>query len=444
MLSYAAPMVACYFLLGPTYSVVPALYAKYFGLSLTTVAAVVLCTRMLDVFTDPVIGYLSDRHRRSGGARKAWVAIGGMGLVGAAYFLFAPPAQPSPGYYLLANLSFFVAYSLMEISHVTWGSELTRDYATRSTVYSYRSAAIFSGFILWAAFPLLMFSGTREFTPQVLEGIAYAGAALMLVTLICALARAPSGRPLDASRPDSWRAIAKSIVFNGPLRVLVCAYLLCVLALGMWQGLVFLYLDSYLGLSGHFAVMQLIANVAALGVIPVWKVLVGRFDKSHIWMASMVLFLTFAAGFLLLRPGAPWWQALILMALIHACFSCFYIVVPSTLADIVDYSELKFGLNRGAIYFAIANLLSKAGIGVGAAAALGIAGHYGVDPSQTLQGTHATWGLQLAYIVIPGVLALLATILIGFTPIDRRRHDIVRRRIESRARRAASWKAVEP
>jgi glycoside/pentoside/hexuronide:cation symporter, GPH family len=438
MLSYSAPMMACYFLLGPTYNIVPTLYAKYFGLQLTTVAMVVLLTRVLDAFSDPLIGYLSDRHRREGGTRKAWVVGGAALIMVAACFLFSPPGRASAAYYLTWNLTFFIAYSLMEIPHVTWGGELTRDYSARSTVYSFRSAAIFCGFILWAGFPLLPLFATQEFTPQVLQNIGYAGCALVVLTMAWSAVRAPGGTPFIPQQRDSWRTITRSVILNRPLWLLLLGYLFCVLALGMWQVLVFLYLDSHMGLGGRFALMQLLSNVAALLVIPAWKYLAQKFDKSTIWMLSMGLFILFNSGFAMLQPGTPWWQVWVLMALIHTCFACLYMIVPSILSDVVDYGELRFRQNRGGTYFALNNLLSKAGFGVGGALALALAGHYGVDATQSQQTARAVQGLQLAYVFLPIVLAIISSIFIWLIPIDRRRHSIVCRRIQSRARRLAT------
>ena len=44
-------------------NIVQGIYAKYFGLALTTIAAVVLLVRISDAITDPLIGYLSDRYQ---------------------------------------------------------------------------------------------------------------------------------------------------------------------------------------------------------------------------------------------------------------------------------------------------------------------------------------------------------------------------------------------
>jgi glycoside/pentoside/hexuronide:cation symporter, GPH family len=437
LLSYSAPMLACYFLLGPTYNIVPTLYAKYFGLELTAVAAAVLATRLLDALADPLIGYLSDRHRMRGGARKVLVVAGAVAMVAAAHFLFSPPANPSAGYYLVWNLSFFLAYSLMEIPHITWGGELTRDYAHKSTVYSYRSAAIFSGFILWAGFPLLPLFSTAEFTPEVLNNIAYAGVALMTITTIWSAIRAPRGTALIADRRDSARQIARSIILNRPLLLLLAAYLFCVLGLGMWQGLVFLYLDSHLNLGSSFALMQLLSNIIGFAAIPAWKHLAQRFDKATIWLSSTAIFIVFNSAFLMLAPGAPWWQAWTLMAVIHVCFSCLYMIVPSILSDVADYAQWKFHQNRGATYFALNTFLAKAGFGAGGAIALAVAGHFGVNATHTTQTPRAELGLHWAFIFIPIGLLIISAIFVALTPIDRRRHAIVRRRLESRGRAVA-------
>ena len=61
ILAYPLPYIAMAFLFGPM-AILQGIYAKYFGLSLTTIAAVLLIGRLFDAITDPIIGYLSDRH----------------------------------------------------------------------------------------------------------------------------------------------------------------------------------------------------------------------------------------------------------------------------------------------------------------------------------------------------------------------------------------------
>jgi Na+/melibiose symporter-like transporter len=429
--TYSVPVAATYLLLGPTYNIVPTLYAKYFGLSLGTVAAVVLWTRIIDAFADPVIGLLSDRHRMAGGSRKPWIAAGAIGLAIASYGLFNPFQTGSAIYYLVWNLSFFLAYSLLEIPHVTWGGELAREHRTRSAIFSARSAAVFTGFILWSAFPLLPLFENSEFTPDVLQVIALAGGGLVLAATVLCLAATPNGLPA-ITRHTTWREAANAVTDNRPLWLLLAGYLFCVLALGMWQGLAFLYLDSHLGLGAKFALMQMLSNVAGLAAIPFWKALLARADKATLWAISLAVFLACDLAFLTVDPGESWWLALALMAVIHACFSCQYMVIPALLGDIADYGELKYRQNRGATYFALWNLLSKIGFGLGGAASMAIAGVYAVDASARSQSATAVEGLHLAFVFIPAGLTLIAVCLALLSPIGRRRHAIVVRRLAAR------------
>lgn len=51
-LAYAAPSTGSYFFYIPMWSILPGIYAKYFDLFLTSIAAVVLFIRIFDGFVD--------------------------------------------------------------------------------------------------------------------------------------------------------------------------------------------------------------------------------------------------------------------------------------------------------------------------------------------------------------------------------------------------------
>ena len=88
-LAYVVPSIGVIFLMGPI-NVVQGIYAKYFGLSLTSIATVMLVARIFDAVTDPLIGYYSDRFRAITGTRKPFILLGAVLLVPCSYFLFVP------------------------------------------------------------------------------------------------------------------------------------------------------------------------------------------------------------------------------------------------------------------------------------------------------------------------------------------------------------------
>ena len=62
-------------------------------------------------------------------------------------------------------------------------------------------------------------------------------------------------------------------------------------------------------------------------------------------------------------------------------FAAYSILVPSMLADIIDYGTWKSGIELGGTYFSVFTLMGKATMAIGGALGLFIAGGYGFDPA---------------------------------------------------------------
>ena len=61
ILAYSAPMVPIYALHTPALSILPGVYAKYADIELAVLGSILVVSRLFDVFTDPLVGLLSDR-----------------------------------------------------------------------------------------------------------------------------------------------------------------------------------------------------------------------------------------------------------------------------------------------------------------------------------------------------------------------------------------------
>lgn len=178
--AYAAPAAGGFFFYIPMWSILPGIYSKYFGLSLTSIAAVVLFIRLFDGVMDTTVGYLSDWHRSRGGSRKPWVFVGSLGVVIACYFLFQPPQPATTTYYLIWSMIYFLAFTIADIPHYTWGSELTLDYQSRARLFGVRSISTRVGIVAFYALPLLPLYGTTGYTPQGLHDAVFIGGFLMV------------------------------------------------------------------------------------------------------------------------------------------------------------------------------------------------------------------------------------------------------------------------
>ena len=429
--AFAAPVCGSFFLLNPTWSILPGVYAKYFNLELTVIAAVVLYSRLFDSITDPLIGYLSDRHRAAGGSRKLWVIFGALYMLVSAYFLFTPPLQVSWFYYLFWSFNFYLAWTVMDIPHVAWGRELFADYHGRARVYSYRTLFIYVGQTLFFSLPFLPLFSSSEYTPETLRYAVFIGLFLMIPGLLLAKFIAPDGHAMRATTQDSWRDIARSVVRNKPLLLFLGTYFIASTSFGMWAGLVFVYLDGYLMFGNKIAMIFLLGNVAGMLSIPVWLKLIHKTSKSSVWAMGMTLFVICLAGFWFIKPEVTWLLPMLFTSGAYMGFACFNILEASIVADISDYGTIKFGNERGATYFSFLTLINKISLGIGSAISLGVAGYYGFDAVKPdAQADVAIFGLRLGFITLPVICGIIAIALMTMTPINRYRHKIIRRRIE--------------
>ncbi|MDA9091297.1 MFS transporter [Porticoccaceae bacterium] len=452
-LTYGLPLLPLTFLAGPI-TLLQGIYAKHFGLTLTTIATVLLIARLFDAVTDPVIGYCADRYYARRGNRKPFIIAGAVLFIISSWFLYVPfgfyPAQGhtsvSAGYFLGWFLAFYLAYTLFEIPHMAWGSELASGSREKNTVYGVRSFFFFLGSLLFFAMPLLPWFETTEFTPQTLKWSALVAGSLMLPMLYLCIKYVPNKpilSPMDtpharSSQKESLRVVLRAVFTNKPLLVLTIAHICTGFGSGMYFTLLFIFVDGYLDLGPHFALVFVISLGLSLVALRLWFVMANRWGKQMTWISGMVLVIIGTIGTGLLSPEDTGWLGLLLcVALVYGGFSAFNIMVPSLLSDIIDYGTWKFGTDRAATYFSLYTFINKSVGALGGALALAIAGWVGFDPTATSHSDATVAGLRLGMVWIPALFILLSIVFIARIPITARRHEIIRRRLDSRLVRAA-------
>ena len=428
-LAYSAPSVGNHFFYIPMFSILPTIYAKDFGLSLAAVAAVTLYARLFDGFADLSLGYLSDRHYARGGSRKIWVVVGALGCIAASYFLYNPVGNPTFGFYLFWMLMYFLAFTVIEIPHLTWGSELASEYNERARLFGVKAVFSNIGVMAFYALPLLPLYASESFTPEVLNDAFLVGTVFMLIGVIWCLKAPGRGAALAASEPI--RIFTPSVFRNRPAQLYFAAFATVGIAYGMWFGLVLIYLDSYLNEAGQFALASTFGVLLGTLTIPLWLAIIRRWNKPTTWIASILLFSFQLVGMVTLAEVWTAWAPAVLLLGAHISFTCHNLIGPAILGDIVDYTKLRFGADRGGTFFAIQNMIFKLGLGLGGAASLYTASRFGFDPASAANDAQAVWGLKFAFVGLPLILLIIAIFLIARTPITPRRHRIIQRRLDS-------------
>ena len=436
IMAYTAPMIGVVFLAGPM-GVIQGVYAKYFGVPLTSIAAIYLLSRLFDVITDPLIGYLSDRYRVKKGTRKPFVLVGGVALIPCSYFLFVPPDNVSLTYFSFWLFSHVLAYTVYSLPNLAWANELTNEPDARVALFSVLAIVGQIGGLLFFMVPFLPFFETTSITPEVLKVSVIAGSCLVLPGLYYSVMYAPDGQWEEVEKVDSIGMIQsvsfflKAIANNSPFHIFLAAHSLSGLAQGMFFGLFFIYVDVFLGMGKEFVKISIIGIFFSFLTIPVIYRLTTKFGKRNVWFFSMVamLFGLFCAG-LLTPETAGFFDVLALLLLLGLCGSCFVIVAPSILADIIDYGQVYDRAERRGSYLAFYTLLVKAQAAIGMALSMVIAESLGFDAAAATSTPAGYFAIKVAISWVPGTILLLSLPFIWRTPLNENRNAIVRRRLD--------------
>ena len=125
------------------------------GLEAALAALVIMIAKIWVVIADPIAGIVSDKTQSRWGRRRPFILFGG--LIAAVTFVllfFAPDLQSQlilfaymTAIYLILN----TGYSMFSVPYLTLASEMSDDPNERTTIISFRSAALAIGLIIGGA-----------------------------------------------------------------------------------------------------------------------------------------------------------------------------------------------------------------------------------------------------------------------------------------------------
>ena len=396
----------------PLYIYVPTFYAETIGIPLAQIGVALLVARLLDVITDPIFGFLSDRTRSRFGRRKPW-AIASLPLLAlATWQLFLPDSDATVWHLLFWSCLAYLAWTVIILAYGAWGAELSEDYDERSTITSMREGFVIAGIVIAVGLPWLM--GTEPGSRANLESMLWLMLVLLpLVGAILALFVPDPQRPIET--PSNARLLLKDVMRNKPFRRLMIAYLLNGIANGLPATLFILFVDHVVGGdSGFFLLIYFLSGIVA---VPFWLWLSRRFNKHRAWASAMIwACLIFSAAFWA-APGNP--TAYLLICIFSGLSLGADLALPASMqADVVDYDEAQHGDRRTGIYFALWSMATKLSLAGAVGIAFPLLGLIGFD-AQADNDQLALNGLIALYALAPVPIKLIAAALVWRFEIDR-------------------------
>lgn len=415
-------------------------YTDVFGISAAAAGTMMLLTKIIDAFTDPVMGAIADRTRSRFGKFRPYLLWLALPLAGAGVLTYSTPDLGETGKLVWAYATYsllMLVYTAINIPYSALSGVITSDSQQRTTLVSFRFIGGFSGGILVTYL-------TPKLVPLLGQGdevlgwqltMLVFGIAAALMFLITFLTTKERIAPLNI-QPNAVRQDLTDLKNNKPWLVLFALALIIMVTITMRAGSGVYYFKYYVerpDLVGEFLSSYMLALALGAAATP----LMTRFmDKKRLMVLLMAL-----AGILSISLYFVPAEAVGLIFALNLAIG--FVLGPksplafSMYADTADYNEWRTGRRATAMTFAAATFSQKLGGAIASALIGWLLAAIGYVANEQ-QSTGSQTGIVLLISVIPGVIALLAAFVMRYYSLDNQQLEKIQFDLQQRKAEASA------
>jgi glycoside/pentoside/hexuronide:cation symporter, GPH family len=394
-------------------------------LAASLAGASLMLVRIVDAFTDPLIGYLSDRTHSRWGRRRPYLLFGSFG-VGVGFFLLFTwvPIHNQTLLFLHATFSyliFFISYSLVNIPYAALTPDMTQDFDERTNLTGYRmSCAIIGVFISAGATKPLVALFPSERMGFSIVAAAYGVIFVILTLIVFAGVRGKGDIPRKTVQAPMFRLYLSSFK-NRPFLMTALTYIMVEMSIVVTSSTMIYFMKYYMKHEDLISFIFLDLLGMAIIFIPVWVLISKRIGKKMSYVFGIGIYSLAILATILLKPGQLI-QMYILTGIAGIGVSTEFVCPWAMLPDTIEYNEYTSGeRNEGIFYgmFSFGPKLSSAVAGLLVGAALSIT-HY--VPNVAIQSKQAMTGIRMMFCIAPVLISLTGMLMMILYPISHKRY----------------------
>ena len=384
---------------------IPSFIAEMGIFSLTTIGIIFFAARLVDMVSDLLVGYASDKTPPEYGRRRIWILIGTPIFLLIFYQLLTIPTTVWSLFFITAL--WYIAGTCMIVPYYTWGTEIETGYNAHTKYTGTRVIFGLIGTLCALILPTLLMPDAP--LNEVLNFN------FILITLFFMIAIV-----LLIFLPDAGRVNAEStnlqdiiLIFKkgSPFNQLIISQLFNGIANAL-PATLFIFFTTYVlkrsDLAGPLLVFYFLAAVIS---VPIWVKLTKIWPKERCWQIAMI---TAAVTFLaVLLVDEQTINLFIVITLITGLMAGADLSIPaSMLADIIESDANKTGHRRPGIYFAVWGTTSKLTFALAIVIAFSLLGMEIFEPSQDNILVDTNW-LIILYALLPSIFKILSVVLLA-------------------------------
>lgn len=394
-------------------------YTDVFGLSAAAVGTMMLVTRLIDAFSDPLMGAIADRTNTRFGKFRPYLLWGIIPIVAAGVLTFTVPDVSDSNKLIWAYGTYIfmmLAYTFINVPYGALLGVVTSDSQQRTTLTSFRFIGAFSGgsLVAYLTPELVLYLGQgNEALGWQYTMFTYGLVAAMLFIITFLSTKERISPPAQQKTPVMQDL--KDLTQNSPWKVLFVLALIIMMTISLRGSTGTFYFKYYVerpDLIGSFAMAYMIALAIGAASTPLLTKLI---DKRRLLMILMAIVAILSFSFYFV-PSSNIILMFVLQIMIGLALGPKSPLVFSMYADTADFSQWRTGRRATAMIFSAAAFAQKLG-GAFAGAMIGwLLSSLGYVANQVQTGTSQE-GIVLLMTIIPAIFAALAVPLIYFYPL---------------------------
>lgn len=422
--------------------------------------------RLTDALTDPIMGFISDNTESRWGRRRPYIFAGAI----AAGIIFALLWQLPRGqsdtfyfvYFLIGSILFYMGYTVFATPWVALGYELTPDYHERTRLMGTQNfisqlAYVVSPWFLW----IMTYKG---FFKDQVDGAA--GLAIIIAVVTIGIGILPAiflkerfkkiaaleiGKKADKlsfsealkknlasffkgfavtvkSGPFLKLCLATFLVFNG--FILVSSFQFYVIIYYVTGG------DQNLGaeFAGYAGTIGAVSTFVVITIVTWLGTKLGK--RKAFFISTGLAMVGYALKWVCYNPEYPW-LVVVPAPLLAFSLGSLFTLMPSMVADVVDYDELKTHERREGMYGSIFWWVVKLGMSAALAGGGFLLNATGFDVAlEGNQSANTIFYMRLFDVGVPIITSAIAIWAVAAFPITEQKARDVREELELRRGKA--------
>lgn len=332
------------------------------GIGAGIAGTIITLAKFWDAVSDPFMGNLSDNFRSKLGRRKPFIFLGGLLIVPAMLFLFAPwtwgAVEGSGQYYgkvvvvAIAYLVYCTVSTVSQVPYCSLSSDISSDYRQRNAANTFKLVTDMAAAGLCYLIPSLIWQAFKESNITLTQfwliiSLGF-GSVFALTLILCALT-VKERTPLPESKQRfSFKSYSEPLKIKS-FRLHLGMYITSFLTMDLISALAIYYCDNILSglklfgmnMSSLFVIGPMM--VLAACVVPLCYYFMKIKSKQFAFRVGMPLYIAGAILLAVYQPSWPTWLVPLFAVILGLGFGGTQMMPWLIFPDTVDVAELKLG-----------------------------------------------------------------------------------------------------